>query len=462
MLAAAWVLSLGCPTVAAQELRTLPPTEMQEDLFRLTEALQSYHAGLLRYATPEEIEEAFGEALLAAEEPRDVLGFYRVVSECLARVRCGHTRASLGEADRNAALAKRGMLPLDVLLTGERAWVVGVLDEGAALAPGQELLSIDGLTIAEVRKRAFARLSDDGFIESGKERVFEAEFAELYALLCDERASPADEHVLTVAGRSEAVRVKGLAPEVFARRRGARPEPPLVRLELRPAEGAAILAVRAFGDPGGGEPSFPEQLEQAFRTLREKQVAHLILDLRGNGGGVDMYGALLVSYLAEEPFGYFERIEVTPEYTGQVKIVEQDGRRLMLSHDGLQVQQPAEQRFEGDVAVLIDGFTFSTAADVATVAHHNRLATFLGEETGGGYDGNTSGDSLRLVLLNSHFTVGVPKWMYTTANVGHAHPGRGVPPDFPLRPAIGDVLAGRDVVLELALERIRTGGAKIK
>ena len=170
-----------------------------------------------------------------------------------------------------------------------------------------------------------------------------------------------------------------------------------------------------------------------------------------------MFGAALVSYLAHAPFGYFERIEVTPDYQGDVEIVEREGRRLMLSHEGLQVQQPAEFAFQGAVSFLIDGHTFSTAADVASVAHANHLATFLGEETGGGYEGNNSGDSTRLTLRNSGLTVFVPQWNYTTAGVGPGHHGRGVEPDVALKPTIEAVLAGRDAVLERAQERIRAG-----
>ena len=86
--------------------------------------------------------------------------------------------------------------------------------------------------------------------------------------------------------------------------------------------------------------------------------------------------------------------------------------------------------FEGDVCILIDGGTFSTAADLATVAHANRLATFFGEETGGGYEGNNSGSSEFLRLPNSGLGVSVPHWNYRTAGVGPGHEG---PPDhFPL------------------------------
>jgi C-terminal processing protease CtpA/Prc len=220
----------------------------------------------------------------------------------------------------------------------------------------------------------------------------------------------------------------------------------------------AVLDFDAFGDAPGSEPKFLARLEEGFRRLREEKVPHLVLDLRGNGGGRDMYGATLVSYLCPEPFGYFERITVTPAYAGEGRVEEHDGRRLMLSHDGLQVQQPAAFRFQGDVCILIDGETFSTAADVATVAHANGLATFFGEETGGGYEGNNSGSSEFLRLPNSGVGVNVPHWNYRTAGIAAGHEGRGVEPDFPVRATIEDVLAERDVVMERALEHLR--GAK--
>lgn len=456
MLAFLVALSLATlePVRGAQELRVLSPAEMQEDLFRLTETLTSLHGGLYRHASAEEIEASFGAALQQAEAgPRDVLAFYRGISELVAGIRCGHTRVQLGERDRAAALRRRGLLPIEVLLAGERAWITRVLGEGSALRAGQELLALDGLSIPAIRARAFARSSDDGFIESGKERALEAELAELYVLLVDERASGAYE--LSLAGGSEPVRVEGLPPEKYRELRGSRPERPWVKLVLFPEENAGHLRLRAFGDPPRGEPGFLEQLETSFRTMRERGIAHLILDLRGNGGGRDMYGAKLVSYLTAKPFEYFERIEVTPDYAGDVEIVERDGRRLMLSHDGLQVQQPAALHFQGDVRILIDGFTFSTAADVATVAHANGLARFLGEETGGGYEGNNSGDSSALALRNSGFTIGIQYWNYTTAGVGPGHRGRGVEPDVAVAATIEDVLAGRDAVLERALEEIR-------
>lgn len=448
---------LGQGSRRSTALRRLSPAQMEEDLFQLSEELNTFHAGLLRYATQEELDEAFGEVLFGASEERSALEFYRLVAELVARFRCGHTRVRFGALDEAAALARRGLLPIEVLLRGERAWVRRVLVGDERLAAGDELLSIDGLSIAAIRARAFARTSADGFVETSKERQLERELARRYVTLVDELGAGACR--LELAGRDAPLELAGLAADEYAAAleaagSGARRRS-VVALELQPEESLGVLTVSAFGDPGGEEPSFPVLLERAFERLREADVRHLVLDLRGNGGGRDEYGALLVSYLSPEPFGYFERIEVTEAYEGFGETRWRDGRRLMLSHDGLSIQQPAPLRFSGETFVLIDGWTFSTAADVATVAHHHGLATFVGEETGGGYDGNTSGVSRTVQLVHSGLAINVPRWMYTTANLGHDHAGRGVPPDHVVPGTIDDALAGRDAQLEHVRARIR-------
>jgi C-terminal processing protease CtpA/Prc len=163
----------------------------------------------------------------------------------------------------------------------------------------------------------------------------------------------------------------------------------------------AQIRIRMFdGD------NFPQWIEGAFKTLREKGTKVLIIDLRGNGGGDDMYGAMLVSYLTDQPFRYFDHINVktiepsfeahtdwSAERTSQLreKVRPNPAGGYVMWHPGVAEQAPGKVPFLGTVFVLIDGGTFSTAADFCAVTHHLKRATFVGEETGGGYYGNNSG-----------------------------------------------------------------------
>jgi hypothetical protein len=444
------LLALAALPAAQGDLRRLSPVQMEEDLFLLSETLEREHAGRLRYAKAEELDEIFGEALYSVSEDLTALEFFRLVTEILSPIHCDHTRASLARRDRIAILGRRGPLPFEICLRKERAWITRTLDDGGKLDPGMELLAIDGVSIAEIRRIAFSRMGGDGFIETGKERELESEFASLFPLLVAPATEVRRSYRIAIAGSAGPVEVAPLSLADFEARRTRRASQPIVQLETSGPDAPAILTILGFGDPGGGEKSFPELLEESFVRLEEEGVVNLIVDLRGNGGGDDTYGALLVSYLTEEPFRYFERIEVTSGYEGFGDVIEKDGARLVTAHPGLAVQPVAEHSFRGEVVMLIDGKTFSTAADVATVAHFNGLAMLVGEETGGGYDGNTSGVSEAISLPNSGIRVNVPCWMYITANLGHDRPGRGAPADHPVQSSIEDLLSGRDAAMEHA------------
>jgi C-terminal processing protease CtpA/Prc len=142
----------------------------------------------------------------------------------------------------------------------------------------------------------------------------------------------------------------------------------------------------------------------------------LIIDLRSNGGGEDTYGVMLVSYLTDKPFHYVDRVTVKTitwsfaDHWDKRPSAEQlahirkcltpnpDGGYFVSEelHDSLGEKQPAKYRFSGDVIILIDGKTFSTAADTCAVIHHLERATFIGEETAAPTTGTTRARSRRL------------------------------------------------------------------
>jgi hypothetical protein len=90
-------------------------------------------------------------------------------------------------------------------------------------------------------------------------------------------------------------------------------------------------------------------------------------------------------------------------------------------------------------------------------ARFQKRATFIGEESGGGYYGNTSGQGIDLTLPNTKVYVRIPLVSYYLAVGGYKAPAayRGVLPDHPIRYSIEDLLAGKDKELAKALELAR-------
>ncbi|HEV3468683.1 MAG TPA: hypothetical protein VG148_05135 [Pyrinomonadaceae bacterium] len=88
-----------------------------------------------------------------------------------------------------------------------------------------------------------------------------------------------------------------------------------------------------------------------------------------------------------------------------------------------------------------------------------KLATFVGEEAGGGYYGNTSGFMPVVTLPHTKVRLRVPPITYYLAVKGSGSPSRGVMPDHHVRYTITELLAGRDKEFALALELARRATA---
>ena len=86
--------------------------------------------------------------------------------------------------------------------------------------------------------------------------------------------------------------------------------------------------------------------------------------------------------------------------------------------------------------------------DVAAQLRSMKRAVFIGEETAGTYEGNTSGLNALIVLPNSGLRLRI--MMYGYWNAVEARPGgRGIIPEHVVPTRIADLLAGRDAALDL-------------
>src|SRR5205814_9190195 len=122
---------------------------------------------------------------------------------------------------------------------------------------------------------------------------------------------------------------------------------------------------------------------------------------RGNGRGADDYVAYLVAQFMNHPFRYFDHIRmntINPSFTKfkpssienfrNGTVPDSTGGYLLTTaiHTGVGEQAPGKNPFPGKLIVLMDGGTFSTAADVTALLRHLTHAMFIGEESGGCYE----------------------------------------------------------------------------
>src|SRR5690606_11576803 len=132
----------------------------------------------------------------------------------------------------------------------------------------------------------------------------------------------------------------------------------------------------------------------------------------------------LLQYLTDAPFHYQLSLYASTDhfsflsYTDQdeslnslmAKIVAKDSTgdyRLQDTHPTLNLNYPNPAFFTGKILFLINGNTFSAAADFAALSKELDVGEFIGEETGGTAEGNTSNGEILLTLPNSGIRVGI-------------------------------------------------------
>jgi len=474
---------LGVASLRAEgERAAMTPAEMQSDFDFLRHALEEAHPGLYRYSTQAEMDRGFEAERAKLNQAMPKSDFEVVVAETLAMIRCGHT--SMNPDDEfKAAVRNARTFPLRVKLEGPKLMVVlNDTPADATIRPGMELLEINGQTGADIVNCFRQVLPADADIETGKAHDIAGRFHTYHWWLIERSEE------FTVKARDDAGRVvvTKLAGVTDVERKGNRNPVndamlagvstvmgwPAENAGLRFLRGPEVAEIRLKYFVGG---DFPKWVEETFKTLREKGTKTLIIDLRGNGGGEDEYGAMLVGYLTDKPFRYFDRIHMktlSPSFKEHLSwsaeeearlregtVVDPAGGYLLTPkmHSCLAVQQPGKYPFLGKVIVLIEGGTFSTAADFCAVVHHLKRATFVGEETGGGYYGNNSGMMPTLTLPNSKVGIRLPMYEYWNAVPGYAGKRRGTIPDRVVELKTADVLRGVDTQLEFAL-KLAAGG----
>jgi len=451
---------------------TLTPAQLREDFNLMRRVLESAHSGLYRYASKQQMDDLFREAEARLSAPLSSMELHTVLTPVLAGIRCGHTGVGAGPALAEARKTAP-MLPLRASMESGRMIVALNESTDSTVRPGMEIVSINDRSAASIASGILPHLPADGDVETGKLRSLGRNLPGHYFLFVEKATS--FNLRLNDAGRWVSARLNGVVQGDREKNGVDNPANTAIRGARAKLEWTKDnIAVRFLNDAaqirvgGFGGRDFPAALEKCFSEVHAKKPGLLILDLRGNGGGVDNYGALLVSYLTDKPFRYFDRIRMKTidpprlhtdfgqREADQLKAgtrVNPDGGYLVLPsmHGGLKEQQPQKNAFTGKVAILIDGGSFSTCADVCAVTHHLRRATFIGEETGGGYYGNNSGASLTLTLPNSKITVNVPMWEYWNHVPGYKGERRGTIPDHLVPTRISDTLSGRDAALERAL-----------
>lgn len=343
---------------------------------------------------------------------RDQTEAFAVINEMLGELGQSHVKLFSGGSDEAMGPASVG---LRVRWIQEKLVVVDATRANSAVKPGSVLEKVAGTPVSELSERA----------EQRTERA--AEFASVTARLAAAKlscAAPGETRTVTLEGETRPTSLPCIADSSETMSLGNLTDVP-TRVEHWMFEGTTV---GVLGFNVWMLPMLPK-LQAALADLRAQGMTALVLDLRGNPGGVGPMSVSLARSLLPQP-GSLGKLEMR-EFTQEFNVT------------------PSANPFSGPVALLVDEGTASTSEIFAAGMRDLGRVTIYG-------GGPSAGAALPSLIEQLD---GGALFQYVVGDYhspkGTLVEGLGVVPDHIVPETVADFAAGKDPVLEAAVADLK-------
>lgn len=238
----------------------------------------------------------------------------------------------------------------------------------------------------------------------------------------------------------------------------------------------AVVTIRQFM---GGQ--FRKAYEEIFDSIQKTGSSTLILDIRDNPGGSAKEIVKLYEYLADTNFTFYRPTQVVsktsmlraglfqrvpkfaypfmglfyPFYAGDrfFGTRKTDGHYYYHNLYGTHEQKPRANRFKGQIYVLINGGCFSAACLLSSELKSLSNVTFVGEETGGDFNGTVAGVMPQFKLPHSRLPWRIGLMHIRPENQTEVK-GRGIFPDMEIIQTYEDKASNKDPEMDWVLKKV--------
>lgn len=360
-------------------------------------------------------------------QTRSTLEYYRVLMAFYAKLQDGHTNVSPPAELVNALFARPA---IRTRLIADKVLLIEVGDEQLrqnGIVQGQELLEIDGIPVkpyAAERIRPYQSASTPQDLDV---RTYE------YALLWG--AAP-DSARLTIRNQNGKTFQKIVPRLTREERNKLMPQRPPFEFKLLP-NNVAYVALNTFQDNQAAE-----QFEANFAAIAHATA--LMIDVRENGGGNSNVGYRVLQTLTDKSFktSRWQTRDYRPALRAWGRL---EGT---FGNDAGEVPPHGKLLYTKPVVVLTSPRTFSAAEDFCVAFDAMGRGMIVGEPTGG-----STGQPLFFQLPGGgNARVCTKRDTYPD---GRVFVGVGIQPNKLVSPTVADFRAGRDTVLEAALDQLK-------
>lgn len=461
--------------------RELTPPQMQEDLNTYSDLLLETHPGIFRYLQKERYQEIIHDIESEIKEPLPFYSYYRLLAKLAAQIKCAHTHVFPVQDMNKFIQESSNLFPFFMYPINEKLYVLFNGTEDQTILPGFELISINQKPVTEIINTIRKFQSFDGNPENVPRRYLQGGYFSFNHYLFVDPSSSYEVIFKDLDGNLIEFTAPGQPYKTSDKNYFGNPANKKMlsawnnkhkNWHFEILDEVSSTALIRFGSFGGKGMYSEDRAQEAMQTfmnkslskMRKKGISNLIIELRGNGGGWDIQGKELFSYLMTSDTAqlyylnkfasttdskFLEYSDISAEQLERAisYLIPQDNGSYKLDVEGNSIllpQEPKENRFRGRVYILFEEQCSSSCAEFTAIAKSNKVGTLVGNESGGAYGGGNGSSFINFILPNSGIYSETPLVKYQMA-VGPSQPlDRGTIPDYTVNLTLEDLLNGYD------------------
>ncbi|PLK45709.1 MULTISPECIES: S41 family peptidase [Emticicia] len=463
--------------------------QIKEDLAVLKNDIEKYHPAPFKYISKDQYKHLYDSIAATIKGRLTLREAYFAFLPLVQSIGCGHTHMMLDRrllTKSASASEKPKYFPFSVRLINNQLLVSRNYSADKKITRGTEIVEIDGQPVKKIlenlERNSF--YSGDGINPNARKYYTIREFRKLYYLWKGEQ------DFFTISyrkpGTDKPKTIKIEAKDSYFMEKMLETRYPDVDEDttgmvsykvIDSTRKVALVDVRSFmyDFQNMKRANFEGETKKIFRKLQENKIENLILDLRGNSGGLLEYSTFLLRYFTNQPFdayrlgfrdeslqrlkqdykkydGKFAR-EAATRLSAEFSVRDSDG---FLESKYSRKQRPHDEfRYSNNVYVLMNGGTFSAAALLVSKLHNMGVGTYVGMSCGGAYDGCSAAQFSTIQLPNTSLEISLPlgRILYNIDSKKYDKPI--LYPDFEVKANLEDFLNNEDTVLKFTLDLIK-------
>ncbi len=464
-----------------------PKQELQDDYTLLRNILEKKHPSLYWYTAKDSMDYFFDKGYEQIEDSMTELQFgWKIIAPLTHKIHCGHTSFSMSKGWNRFIKNKRiPSLPLYMKIWADTMVVTANFDrKDSVLKKGTLITAINGVPNLVMIQNIFNYLVEDGYAENVNYIRLSSNFPYFHRNVFGIYKNYSVQYIDSLGKQKKISVPMFIPPHDSAHKKLPTgneiiPHKPkriellenIRSLNIDSTDHLAILTLNSFSK--GHLRNF---FHSTFRKLHKSNIHNLAIDIRGNGGGQISNFVLLSKYIRNTSFKVADTATSVAKslhpYTRYIKSgfinnlglllfsgKKKDGRYHFGYWERHTVKPKRNNHFSGNVYVLTNGLTFSASTLFCNSVKGQDNVKLVGEETGGGWYGNSGILIPDITLPNTKIKIRLP--LFRLVQYHHiSTKGIGVAPDIFVPPTVKDVRNNVDRKMETVKALVRASGVK--